>query len=197
MFLSDAVRNGKNDALETTIGVSPIVRVYNGTPPADESTALAGNTLLAQGTLPSDWLAASAAGVKSLLGSWTVTGSATGSGTFVRVFDSTGTTCHMQLTLGASVPLSTNALTAANGNVLNFASTTGVAVGKNVSGTGIPEGSTVVAFTGTTVTISQTSTAGVANAAAVTFGYETVINNNSIVNGQAVNITSFTYTAAH
>lgn len=106
MFESDTVRNARIDAVETAIGTAPIVRVYNGTAPADETTALSGNTLLAQGTLPSDWLAAAVAGVKSKSGAWTLTGQAGAgagtAGTFLRIFDSTGTTSHMQMTFTAT-----------------------------------------------------------------------------------------------
>lgn len=106
VFQSDAVRNAKQDAFETTVGPSPQLRLYNGAIPADESTALSGNTLLAQGSLPSDWLTNAAAGVKSKSGVWTLTGQAgAGAGTaatFYRIYDSTGTTCHEQGSFTAS-----------------------------------------------------------------------------------------------
>jgi hypothetical protein len=92
------------------------------------------------------------------------------------------------------VAIATSALTAANGNVLTFASTTGVATGMNVSGTGIVAGSTVVALTSTTVTLSLTSTAGVSSATSITFGGEVTLDNTSINSGQTVTITTFTRT---
>lgn len=198
---SDTVRNARLDTVETTIGTAPILRTYNGTPPADVRTALSGNTLIGQGTLPSDWMANASAPTKALAGSWTLTGQAgAGAGTaatFARIFDSTGTTAHIQCTFGTSFTLNTSALTAANGNVLTFTATTGVAVGQLVSGTGIPAGATVVAFTGTTVTLSHTSTAGVANATTVTFGYEMNANNNNLATGQSATVTSFTITTGN
>jgi hypothetical protein len=104
MFFSDAVRHAMLDAIETTIGAAPILRIYNGTPPADESTALSGNTLLAEGTLPSDWLAAASAGAKAKAGTWTLTGqSGAGAGTdatFGRIYRANGTTCDHQFTVG-------------------------------------------------------------------------------------------------
>lgn len=103
---SFAVIDGKNDAAETVIGPSPRLRVYNGTPPANARTALSGNTMLAEGTLPSDWLGASASGVKSKAGAWSMTGQsgagAGTAGTFYRIYDNAGTNCHEQGTFTAT-----------------------------------------------------------------------------------------------
>lgn len=103
---SFAVIDAKNDSLETTIGTSPKLRIYSGTMPTNARTALSGNTLLAEGTLPSDWLGASSSGVKSKSGTWTLTGQSgagTGTaGTFYRIYDNAGSTCHEQGTFGAS-----------------------------------------------------------------------------------------------
>jgi hypothetical protein len=193
-----ALKNAKLDQEETTIGVSPLLRFYNGTMPATVNDALSGNTLLAVGTLPSDWMSAASAGSKAKTGTWTITGqSGAGGGTnmvFWRLFEGTGTTAYKQGTVGVTVNLTTNALTAANGNVLNFAATTGVVVGMNASGTGVPVGATVVAVGGTTVTLSHTSTAGVANAAAIAFKYDMETDNASIANAQVITVNSFTLT---
>lgn len=106
MFYSNSVRDARNDATETAIGASPKIRIYSGTVPADESTALAGNTLLAEGTLPADWMAASSGGVKDKTGTWTLTGQsgagAGTAGTFFRIYASDGTTCHVQGTFSAA-----------------------------------------------------------------------------------------------
>jgi hypothetical protein len=103
---SNAVKDAKNDAVETAIGTSPKLRIYNGTAPANASTALSGNTLLAEGTLPSDWMAASSGGVKAKAGTWTLTGQsgagAGTAGTFYRIYDNAGSTCHEQGTLTAT-----------------------------------------------------------------------------------------------
>lgn len=103
---SNAVKDAKNDAVETAIGTSPKLRIYNGTAPASASTALSGNTLLAEGTLPSDWMAASSGGVKAKAGTWTLTGQsgagAGTAGTFYRIYDNAGSTCHEQGTLTAT-----------------------------------------------------------------------------------------------
>lgn len=103
---SYAVADAKNDAIETSIGTTPILRIYNGTAPTNARTALGSNTLLAEGTLPSDWMSASASGVKAKTGTWTLTGQsgagAGTAGTFFRLFNSAGSTCHMQGTLTAT-----------------------------------------------------------------------------------------------
>lgn len=97
---SVTVKNARLDAIETTISTAPQLRLYNGTPPANADAALSSNTLLAQGSLPSDWMSAASGGVKAKSGTWSLTGqSGAGSGTaatFFRIYDSSGTTCHLQ-----------------------------------------------------------------------------------------------------
>jgi hypothetical protein len=92
---SVSVRNARLDAIETTIGTAPQLRLYTGTQPADCATAASGS-LLATLTLPSDWLANASSGSKAKAGTWSGTGSAAGSAGYFRIYDSTGTTCHMQ-----------------------------------------------------------------------------------------------------
>lgn len=100
---STAVRNARLDAIESTIGVSALFRIYSGTKPATPATALSGNTLLAEITLPSDWMAAASGGTKSKSGTWTDSSAdATGTASFYRIYDSTGTTCHEQGTVTAT-----------------------------------------------------------------------------------------------
>ena len=198
---SATVKNAQLVQEETTIGTAPLLRLYNGTMPATADTALAGNTLLAVGALPSDWMSNAAAGVKSKLGTWTLTGQAgAGAGTaatFFRIYDSAGTNCHRQGTVGAATVIATSALSAANSNVLTFAATTGVAVGQAVSGTGVVVNSVVLAFTGTTVTLNNASTAGVASAASITFGYDMTLDNNSIANAQSITVNTYSITSGN
>ena len=197
---SAVVDNAALDQKETTIGASPILRGYNGTMPTNADTALAGNTVLGQGTLPADWLGNAAARVKSKAGTWTMTGqAAAGAGsalTFYRIFESTGATAHLQGNIGVASSIATNLLSAANSNVLNFAATTSVVVGQKISGTGIVTGSRVLAVTGTTVTMSIASTAGVAAAASITFGHDMNVDNTSIANAQVLTVNTFSITAA-
>jgi hypothetical protein len=106
---SAVVKKARLDQEETTIGASPILRTYNGTIPATSDTALSGNTLIAEGTLPADWMAAATntgnVVTKAKTGSWSVTGqSGAGSGTastFFRIYASDGTTCHYQGSVSA------------------------------------------------------------------------------------------------
>jgi hypothetical protein len=195
--ISTAVRNARLDTVESTIGTSAQLKVRTGAPPANCAAADTG-TVLATMTLPADWMAAAASGSKALSGTWQdASADATGTAGHFRVYDSAGTTCHIQGTAGTNVVLVTSALTAANGNVLTFAATTGVVAGMNVSGTGVVAGSTVAAVTGTTVTLSMTSTAGVASGASITFSYDMSLDNASIAAGQSVTVASFTLTDAN
>jgi hypothetical protein len=195
--LSTTVRNARLDTVESTIGVSAQLKVRTGVPPANCAAADTG-TVLATMTLPADWMAAAAAGSKALSGTWQdASADATGTAGHFRIYDSAGTTCHVQGTAGTNVVLTTSALTAANGNVLTFAATTGVVAGMNVSGTGVVAGSTVAAVTGTTVTLSMTSTAGVASGASITFSYDLSLDNASIAAGQSVTVASFNLTDAN
>lgn len=100
--LSVAVRNARLDAIETTVGASPIMRIRTGAAPAGCAAADSG-TVLATLTLPADWLAAAASGAKSKLGTWEDTSAdATGTAAHWRLYDSAGTTCHMQGTVTAT-----------------------------------------------------------------------------------------------
>jgi hypothetical protein len=70
----EAVRNAKlgycpRQAVETAIGVSPVLKIRTGAPPANCAAADTG-TVLATCTLPSDWMAAASAGTKAKSGTW-------------------------------------------------------------------------------------------------------------------------------
>ena len=93
---STAARNAALDAIETAIGTSPILRLRSGAAPANCGTADSG-TVLATMTLPSDWLAAASGGSKALAGTWQdLAADAAGTAAHFRIYDSTGTTCHIQ-----------------------------------------------------------------------------------------------------
>lgn len=100
--LSTTVRNARLDAIETAIGASPILRIRSGAAPANCASADSG-TILAALTLPSDWMAAASGGSKALSGTWQDT-SADNAGTAAhfRIYDSSGTTCHLQGTVTAT-----------------------------------------------------------------------------------------------
>jgi hypothetical protein len=96
MQYSTAVRNARLDVLETTIGVSAILRIRTAAPPVNCAGADSG-TVLATVTLPSDWMAAASGGAKSKSGTWQdLSADAAGTAGHFRIYDSTGTTCHMQ-----------------------------------------------------------------------------------------------------
>jgi hypothetical protein len=96
---STTVRNATLDSIEVDAGVSPVMRFFTGAPPANAAAANTG-TEVANGTLPSDWMSAAAAGSKAKLGTWTLTGVAPG-GTIghFRLYRSDGTTVVMQGTV--------------------------------------------------------------------------------------------------
>lgn len=99
---SVTVRNAQLDAVETTVGTAPILRIYSGSAPANCAAAASG-TLLAEATLPSDWMAAANSGSKALSGTWQdASANATGTAGHWRLYDSGGTTCHAQGTVTAT-----------------------------------------------------------------------------------------------
>ena len=193
--VSTRVRNAMLDSIESTTGVSAILKIRTGAQPANPAAADSG-TVVATANLPADWRANAAAGVKSLSGTWQdASADATGTAGHFRIYDSGGVNCDQQGSVGQATIIATSALTAANGNVLTFTATTGVAVGMNVSGTGIPANTTVIATTGTTVTLSNSSTSGVASSTSITFSYDMTVDNASFVLGQTFNVTAFSLTA--
>ena len=99
---SVAVRNARLDSIETTIGVSAVLRIRTGAVPANCAAADTG-TVVATINCPSDWLAAAASGSKSISGTWQdLSADATGTAAHFRLYDSTGTTCHLQGTVTAT-----------------------------------------------------------------------------------------------
>lgn len=100
--LSVAARNALLDAIETAIGASAILKIRTGAAPATCATADSG-TVLATANLPSDWLAAAAAGAKAKAGTWEDTAAdAAGTAAHFRIYANDGTTCHIQGTVTAT-----------------------------------------------------------------------------------------------
>lgn len=100
--LSVAVRNARLDSIETTVGTSATLRIRTGTAPANCAAADTG-TVLATITCPTDWLAAASSGSKSITGTWQdLSADATGTAGHFRLYDSAGTTCHLQGTVTAT-----------------------------------------------------------------------------------------------
>ncbi len=82
-------------AIETTVGTSPLLRIYSGAQPANCAAAASG-TLLAEMALPSDW-ATQASGVLTMSGTWQdASANAAGTAGHYRLYDTAGTNCHEQ-----------------------------------------------------------------------------------------------------
>jgi hypothetical protein len=97
---STPIRNAQLNQVEIVTGTAPILEGRTGAPPANCAAADSG-TLLFSMTLPSDWMADAASGSKAKLGTWSdASANATGTAAHFRIKDSTGTTCHMQGTIG-------------------------------------------------------------------------------------------------
>lgn len=96
---STSVRDAQNDAIETAIGASWIMKLRTGAQPANCAAADAG-TVVATLNLPADPMANSSSGVKAKSGTWQDT-SADNAGTIghFRIYASDGTTCHIQGTV--------------------------------------------------------------------------------------------------
>ena len=101
MQYSVAVNNARLDAVETTIGASPKLRIFSGSMPANCAAADSG-TLLVEMTLPADWLNAAASAAKTLLGTWsgTASGGSAATPTHYRIWNNAGTACGMQGSAG-------------------------------------------------------------------------------------------------
>lgn len=98
---STTLRNNQLDQVEVTAGASAKLQLRSGAQPANCAAAASG-TLLAEITLPADWMNAAASGSKTKLGTWTTTGLAAGTIAHFRIVDNAGTTCHMQGSVGTT-----------------------------------------------------------------------------------------------
>ena len=97
--LSTGIRNAMLDTIESTAGTSAILKIRSGSAPANCAAADSG-TVLATLSLPSDWMAAASGGAKSMTGTWQDSSAdATGTAAHFRIYDSGGTTCHVQGTV--------------------------------------------------------------------------------------------------
>lgn len=99
---STTVRNARLDAIESTIGVSAVLKIRTGAAPADCAQADSG-TVLATLNLPSDWMAAASGGTKAKSGTWQdASADAAGTAAHFRLYASDGTTVHAQGTVTAT-----------------------------------------------------------------------------------------------
>lgn len=96
---SDTVRNARADAIETAIGASAVLKIRSGSAPANCAAADTGS-VLATVNCPADYMAAASGGSKAKSGTWEdASADATGTAGHFRLYDSLGTTCHMQGTV--------------------------------------------------------------------------------------------------
>lgn len=98
---SVSVRNARLDAVETTIGASAVMKIFDtsGSPPANCAASDVG-TVLATLSLPSDWMSAASSGQKGKAGTWEDSSADNdGNADFFRIYANDGTTCHMQGTV--------------------------------------------------------------------------------------------------
>lgn len=98
---SVAVRNAQLDAVETTIGVSAILHLYSGAPPANCAAADTG-VLLGTIACPADWMNGASGGIKTLKGTWSGSGVAAGNAGYFRIKDTTDTNTGCQGTVTAT-----------------------------------------------------------------------------------------------
>jgi len=116
---SESLRNGQLDQVESVTGVSAKLYIRTGAQPADCAQADSG-TLLCTIDLPSDWMNAASGGTKTLLGTWSGTASGDGTAAHFRIKDSTGTTCHIQGSVGQGTgDLQVNNTSVATGQTVN------------------------------------------------------------------------------
>ncbi len=98
---STTLRNGWLDYIETLLGPGALIRLYDGTPPANVAAAITG-TMLIQMALAADWAATASGGAKTLSGTPLVyTVAATGIVTHFRLLTAGGV-AHIQGTVTIS-----------------------------------------------------------------------------------------------
>lgn len=93
---SDAIRNARANAIESTVGTSAALKIRSGAQPANIAAVDSG-TVLATLLLPLDWMNNASAGVKTLLGTWQdAAADAAGTAGHFVIYQTDGTTRHVQ-----------------------------------------------------------------------------------------------------
>lgn len=171
---SNTVLNAQADAAETAIGAAPTLEIRAGTPPAAIGTADSG-TLLATMTLPSDWLGAASAGVKTLLGTWSATAAAAGKATYYRI--KAGATAHVQGLV--SMPWQASSAVVVGEYVSNGGNLYRCTTAGTTASSGGPSGTGATISDGTAVWAYQQA------------GTDMSMDNTAIASGQSVTINSY------
>jgi len=126
---SDTYRNAMLDAFETSVGTDAKLQLRTGAQPATCATADSG-TLIAELTLPTDWMNAASTGSKTKLGTWSGTASSGGTPAHFRIKNNAGSTCHMQGSVGQGTgDLSLDNTTITNGQTITISTFTLTAPG--------------------------------------------------------------------
>lgn len=114
-----AAMNGGTQSFAEYLGASPVIKIFNGTPPANADTALSGNTLLATLTGSATPLSGNSQVGQISRATWaaitSAVAAATGTATCFRTYRSDGTTVVDQGNVdlsGADLNLSTTSLSA-------------------------------------------------------------------------------------
>ena len=108
-------RNAMLDAITSKVGSNARLRIYSGTAPASCAAALSGDTLLVDLPCSAALAAASTNGVLTVNSITQTNAGGSGTASFFRLYESTGTTCYMQGsvgTTGADLNLNTTAIAA-------------------------------------------------------------------------------------
>jgi hypothetical protein len=108
---SAAMRNAMLDQIETTVGVSPLLKCYTGTLPGVGNAAT--GTLLYSITCPSDWANAASAGAKTKLGTWQDAAA-----------DATGTPGYFRLNTSGDTPVIEGSAAVSSGDLSHDATVT-------------------------------------------------------------------------
>lgn len=103
MQYSIDINNSRLDTIETLIGVTPILKIMEGSKPVSCSDPEVGQTVLATIDLPNDWMLPASNGVKEKSGTWNdLSADASGTASYFRIFDTAGD-CKMQGTVGTNI----------------------------------------------------------------------------------------------
>lgn len=195
---SAVLKNAQQAAITTTVGASAVLDILSGTQPANPDTAITSQVVLSSHICNVTFAPAPSAGVLTMNAVAAGTGTAgAGAGTqatWFRLKNATGPVPHADGTVGTPV---TNALTASMAGGLitvTAAAAATLAVGQEITGSGLPAGTTITALgtgTGGTGTYYVNTAATLASQAmTASTVFDLTINNASIATGQTVNITT-------
>lgn len=131
-YLTQAVVAGmlNSTGLAESLGASPKIRIYSGTPPANADAALSSNTQLAElvcASTPISGYTDTGTAARATFGAIAsdTSADATGTATFFRILDNAGTTVKGQGTVGTSASdLILNTTSITSGSTVSITSAT-------------------------------------------------------------------------